>query len=208
MAIAQRGDNVRASWWRSCSACSRPTAAPGIASRRSHTLEAFLIEESYEVLEALDAGDVAEPLRGARRSPVPDRLSGRAARAPRARSASTTWCARISEQDGPPPPARLRRRQGARRRPRCSPTGARSRRPSTPRRASARRTLDGVPLELPALLRAQRLGEKAAAVGFDWPDVAGVREKIDEELREIDEAVARGRSARRSSTRSAICCSR
>jgi MazG family protein len=55
-----------------------------------------------------------------------------------------------------------------------------------------RRILDGVPLDLPALLRAQRLGEKAAAVGFDWPDAAGVREKIDEELREISEAVERG----------------
>ena len=55
-----------------------------------------------------------------------------------------------------------------------------------------RRILDGVPLELPALLRAQRIGEKAAAVGFDWPDAAGVREKIDEELGEIEEAVLRG----------------
>src|SRR5438046_2031252 len=50
----------------------------------------------------------------------------------------------------------------------------------------------GVPLELPALLRAQKLGEKAAEVGFDWPDVAGVRRKVDEELAEIDEAVAHG----------------
>ncbi|HEY2745468.1 MAG TPA: nucleoside triphosphate pyrophosphohydrolase [Polyangia bacterium] len=56
----------------------------------------------------------------------------------------------------------------------------------------ARRALEGVPVNLPALLRAQRLGEKAAAVGFDWPDVAGVREKVDEELREIDEAVKGG----------------
>src|SRR5262249_28888553 len=55
-----------------------------------------------------------------------------------------------------------------------------------------RRALDGVPVELPALLRAQRIGEKAAAVGFDWPDVAGVRAKIEEELKEIDEAVAQG----------------
>jgi uncharacterized protein YabN with tetrapyrrole methylase and pyrophosphatase domain len=47
-------------------------------------------------------------------------------------------------------------------------------------------------VNLPALLRAQRIGEKAAAVGFDWPDVKGVREKVDEELREIDEAVAGG----------------
>ncbi len=58
-----------------------------------------------------------------------------------------------------------------------------------------RRTLDGVPLALPALVRAQRLGEKAAAVGFDWPDVRGVRDKIEEELREIDSAVAAGNAA-------------
>ncbi|MCU1282627.1 MAG: MazG family protein, partial [bacterium] len=55
-----------------------------------------------------------------------------------------------------------------------------------------RRALGGVPLNLPALLRAQRIGEKAAAVGFDWPDIAGVREKVFEELREIDEAVSGG----------------
>ncbi len=57
------------------------------------------------------------------------------------------------------------------------------------------RALEGVPVALPALLRAQRLGEKAAAVGFDWPDIAGVREKVDEELREIDQAIAGGNQA-------------
>lgn len=51
------------------------------------------------------------------------------------------------------------------------------------------RTLDGVPVALPALLRAQRLGEKAAGVGFDWPDIGGVRDKISEELQELDEAM-------------------
>jgi MazG family protein len=54
-----------------------------------------------------------------------------------------------------------------------------------------RGTLEGVPTALPALLQAQRIGEKAAEVGFDWPDVAGVRDKVDEELRELDEALAR-----------------
>jgi MazG family protein len=54
------------------------------------------------------------------------------------------------------------------------------------------RTLDGVPVALPALLRAQRLGEKAARVGFDWPDLDGVRQKVTEELRELDEAMATG----------------
>ena len=48
--------------------------------------------------------------------------------------------------------------------------------------------LDGVPLAMPALLRATRVGEKAGRFGFDWPDVGAVRAKIDEELRELDEA--------------------
>jgi MazG family protein len=52
--------------------------------------------------------------------------------------------------------------------------------------------LHGVPKGLPALLRAQRIGEKAAKVGFDWPDTTGVVDKIKEELREIDEAVKDG----------------
>src|SRR3954462_2648840 len=61
------------------------------------------------------------------------------------------------------------------------------------KKGKTRRTLDGVPEALPALLRAQRIGEKAAAVGFDWPDARGVREKIDEELEEIEEAVKGGK---------------
>ena len=52
--------------------------------------------------------------------------------------------------------------------------------------------LDGVPRALPALLRAHRVSEKAAATGFDWPDVTGVRAKLSEELAELDEAVASG----------------
>jgi MazG family protein len=57
-----------------------------------------------------------------------------------------------------------------------------------------RRQLDGVPAALPALLRAQRIGEKAAAVGFDWTTIEGVREKVAEELDELDRAVAGGNS--------------
>ena len=52
--------------------------------------------------------------------------------------------------------------------------------------------LDGVPTAAPALLRAERLTEKASRIGFDWPDVAGVRAKLDEELAELDEAIASG----------------
>jgi MazG family protein len=48
--------------------------------------------------------------------------------------------------------------------------------------------LADVPLALPALARAAKLGKRAGRVGFDWPDATGVREKIDEELREVLEA--------------------
>jgi MazG family protein len=54
-----------------------------------------------------------------------------------------------------------------------------------------RGALSGVPVALPGLLRAVRIGEKASAVGYDWPDAGGPREKIDEELRELDEAAER-----------------
>ncbi len=52
--------------------------------------------------------------------------------------------------------------------------------------------LSGVPVALPGLLRAVRIGEKASAVGYDWPDAGGPRAKIDEELEELDEAADRG----------------
>lgn len=51
--------------------------------------------------------------------------------------------------------------------------------------------LDGVPVAMPALARAQRLQEKAARMGFDWKDASGPVAKLDEELREIKEAIAK-----------------
>jgi tetrapyrrole methylase family protein/MazG family protein len=48
--------------------------------------------------------------------------------------------------------------------------------------------LEGLPLGLPALIRAQRMTERAARVGFDWPRLEGVWEKIREEIRELKQA--------------------
>lgn len=55
-----------------------------------------------------------------------------------------------------------------------------------------RSAIAGVPESLPSLLRAQRVQQKASRVGFDWNDSTGPRRKIDEELKELDEAVASG----------------
>ena len=55
--------------------------------------------------------------------------------------------------------------------------------------------LDGVPEALPALLAALRTGEKAARVGFDWPDAGGALLKLEEEVAELRAAVAGGQRA-------------
>lgn len=54
------------------------------------------------------------------------------------------------------------------------------------RRESERGTLDGLPPTLPALQMAYRVQQKAAAVGFDWPDAAGPAAKVREELAEVE----------------------
>ena len=52
--------------------------------------------------------------------------------------------------------------------------------------------LAGLPRSFPALARAERISEKVSRVGFDWPDARGSRDKVSEELGELDEAVAGG----------------
>jgi ATP diphosphatase len=55
--------------------------------------------------------------------------------------------------------------------------------------------LDDVPQVLPALARAEKLTKRAAKVGFDWPDFASVRAKVEEELEEVAHAQASGNVA-------------
>jgi uncharacterized protein YabN with tetrapyrrole methylase and pyrophosphatase domain len=57
--------------------------------------------------------------------------------------------------------------------------------------------LDGLPPNLPALIMAFRLQERAAGVGFDWPDAAGPAEKVREELSEVEQETQPGRAADR-----------
>jgi MazG family protein len=69
--------------------------------------------------------------------------------------------------------------------------------------AEKRRTVDGepasvladVPIGLPALTRAVKLQDKAAGVGFDWPSLRPVIDKLKEELGELEAAVADGHDA-------------
>lgn len=63
------------------------------------------------------------------------------------------------------------------------------------RKAENKSVLAGVPQSLPALLKASRLTEKAARVGFDWRRTEDVFEKLDEEMAEVRAAVASGDAA-------------
>ncbi|HXN31862.1 MAG TPA: nucleoside triphosphate pyrophosphohydrolase [Polyangiaceae bacterium] len=62
------------------------------------------------------------------------------------------------------------------------------------REKGERGVLAGVPRSMPALTRAQRIGEKVSRVGFDWENKAGSRDKVTEELGELDEAIGLGKA--------------
>lgn len=53
--------------------------------------------------------------------------------------------------------------------------------------------IEGVPLDMPALLLAQRIQEKASRIGFDWNNVIDVLDKLEEEIGELREAIQEGK---------------
>ena len=70
--------------------------------------------------------------------------------------------------------------------------GSLHRRPVSARSRKAQRKgsiLDGVPENLPPLSRAYQLTRKASKFGFDWSDIGGILSKLDEELKELKEAL-------------------
>lgn len=58
------------------------------------------------------------------------------------------------------------------------------------RRVERKLLLEGLPGQLPAMYTAVQLSAKAARVGFDWPRLEGIREKLNEEFSELESAVA------------------
>ncbi len=60
------------------------------------------------------------------------------------------------------------------------------------RNRKRRSVLDGVPKGLPALMRAHQLQARAARVGFDWPDIKPVWDKVHEEIKELESSLREG----------------
>lgn len=178
----------------------RLRAEDGCAWDREQTLESlrpFVIEETYEIIDAIDRGDAAALCDelgdflleavflaqiSAERGDFDIADSLRAVCDKLVRRHPHVFGSGAAEAD-PPDAAEVKRRWEAIK---AGEQQAAGRRPSL---------LGSIPESLPALLRAYRLGRRAATVGFDWPDPAGVEAKVAEELAELAEARANGSAA-------------
>ncbi len=172
-----------------------PGGCPWDREQTPETLRPYLVEEAYEVLDAIDRGDL-----DAQRDELGDVLL------------QVVFHAEIAAEQGHfrlADVARAIADKLVRRHPHVF-AGLRvrdadevvrnwQRIKADERRAAGRDgahgVLDSVPTGLPALARAQQAAEKLAHVGFDWPTLSAVLEKVDEERRELDDAVRAGDKA-------------
>jgi tetrapyrrole methylase family protein/MazG family protein len=167
-----------------------PSGCPWDREQTENSLKKYLIEESYEVLEAIESGTPQEL-----REELADLLL------------QIVFISRIAEERGDfhflgivnelaeklirrhphvfPPPGR----------PRPNPRSAGevlkvwgSVKELEGKYAQRDSLLDGIPLALPALERSRRMSERASRVGFDWPNLGAVWEKVEEEIRELKKA--------------------
>lgn len=144
------------------------------------TLRPYLVEEVMELSHALGAGDPARI-----REEVSDLLLHLA------------WQLVLAEELGEftsQDAADDLERKMRRRHPHLFDLGPREPWELLKRREDGRGTLAGLPPGLPALLMAFRLQERAASVGFDWPDAEGPVEKVREETEELVAEIAAGRT--------------
>jgi MazG family protein len=168
-----------------------PDGCPWDRVQTLSSLRPFLLEETYEALEALDTGDMS-----GLREELGDLLF------------EIVFLARIAEEQGEftiadaidGVAAKLVRRhphvfgdadklsQAEEVRGRWEELKA-AERAGSGETTKAKTLLSGVPITLPALLRAYEYSSRAATVGFDWVAAADVLDKMEEELREIRGAV-------------------
>jgi MazG family protein len=166
-----------------------PDGCPWDREQTLQSLRPYVLEETYEVLEAIDSGDVREHC-----EELGDLLLQIVFQAQLAKEAGTFEFADVAEAIASKLVSRhphvfgeadVKDAEGVLRQ------WAALKREEKRKKGKGESALEGVPREMPALARADRLTEKASRVGFDWPDASGARRKVDEELAELDEALAR-----------------
>ncbi len=170
-----------------------PSGCPWDREQSENSLKKFLIEESYEVLEAIEEGNPRE---------LSEELGDLLLQ--------IIFLCRIAEEKGQfdfSEVAHQLSQKLIRRHPHVFPAAG----DSSPRVKSAqdvlkvwgavkeregkyakrKSLLDGIPLALPALERARRISDRVSRVGFDWPDGRAVWRKVREEMAELKEAETR-----------------
>jgi MazG family protein len=170
------------------------TGCPWDLEQTFKTIAPYTIEEAYEVADAIDRGDLPE---------LKDELGDLLLQ--------VVYHARMAEEDGAFDFADVAQSINAkmiRRHPHVFGSEEEKaagvapgfwdrmkaeERAGKPKRAES--VLDDVPMGMPALTRATKLQNKAARVGFDWPSLAPVMDKLKEELTELEQEIARGASA-------------
>ncbi|HOU52710.1 MAG TPA: nucleoside triphosphate pyrophosphohydrolase [Myxococcota bacterium] len=162
-----------------------PDGCPWDRAQTLETLKTYVIEEAYEVVEAIDKHDPDDL-----REELGDLLL------------QVLFQARIMEERGAFDIAEVCRgavRKLVARHPHVFGQESRAQdaeealdRWEKGKRREGKGVLAGVPGNLPALLMALRVGEKVRSVGFDWPEPSGAVAKLDEEVAELKEALASG----------------
>jgi tetrapyrrole methylase family protein/MazG family protein len=163
-----------------------PAGCPWDRAQDSDSLKPFLLEEAYEVLEAIEEGTPhklkdelgdllfqvifhAQLARERGEFNIEDVLAGTIAKMTRRHPHVFGSAAASTPKEALQNWEEIKRAEKA--------------------AAPETSVLDGVPRQLPSLLRAQRLQDKAARVGFDWPEIGQVWRKLTEELQELRTAM-------------------
>ena len=171
-----------------------PDGCPWDREQTLTTLRPFVLEESYEVLDAIDAGDmpglceelgdyvfeavfIAQLCAERGDFSLEDSLAAVADKLVR-RHPHVFEEARSTLTTSDDVKRRWEEIKAGERRAEGRPAGL----------------LSGIPAALPGLLRAYRMGRRAATVGFDWDDAGAVMAKVQEELSELQDASRRGQA--------------
>lgn len=179
-----------------------PAGCPWDRDQTHQTLRAHLIEETYEALDALDRGDLdalagelgdvlfqvvfhAQVAAESGRFELADSIAAITAKLIRRHP-------HVFTSSGRPLTARQRRRAGVGTSGAVKEQWERIKAGEQAAAGARKRILSGVPRTMPSLLRAHEIGRRVAGVGFEWSTPGEVMDKIDEEARELREALAEG----------------
>ena len=177
-----------------------PRGCPWDRKQTHETLRPFLLEETYEALDTIDRGDLdglcgelgdvlfqcvfhAQIAAEAGRFEIADAVAAITGKLIRRHP-------HVFAPSGRALTAADRRRQSARTASAVLEQWEQIKAREQAEAGRQTRVLAGVPQSMPALLRAHEIGARVGAVGFDWPDAAGVMAKIEEEVGELREALA------------------